>query len=108
MTTRERSRQRPGESATVEKLYKGRVYDHHDKSSQEPQVERMDRPMAKVRVGGGVTKNMGDYESVRVHVEIEMPCEPTWEAVNELYPELSEYVDGRLRDEIALATGVTE
>jgi hypothetical protein len=89
----------------VERAYKGKVYDRVDKEGP-PQTERMPGPMAKVRVGGGVTRNMGDYESVRCHVEIEMPCVPEWDSVNEMYAELSNYVYDRLADEVALATGI--
>lgn len=31
---------------------------------------------ARVRIGGGITRNLGDYNSARVEVMIELPCLP--------------------------------
>lgn len=31
---------------------------------------------ARVRIGGGITRNLGDYNSARVDVMIELPCLP--------------------------------
>lgn len=33
-------------------------------------------PPARVRIGGGLTRNLGDYNSARVDVMIELPCLP--------------------------------
>lgn len=60
---------------------------------------------ARVRVGGSVTQNMGDFNSVRVSVEVEMPCKPTTMDIEETYNLLSEQVDGFLENELNQATG---
>lgn len=60
---------------------------------------------ARVRVLGSVTKNLGNYESVRVGVEIEMPCLPNTEAIDATYKNLSQHVDEKIQEEMALATG---
>ena len=59
--------------------------------------------VAKVRVGGSVTKNMGDYNSVRVSVEIEMPCAPDRDSVDAMYVMLSEDVEAKIDEEINVA-----
>ncbi|KRW94272.1 hypothetical protein [Paracoccus sp. MKU1] len=61
---------------------------------------------ARVRVGGSVTQNLGDYNSARVEVSIEMPCLPETSEVERVYLMLSEQVDVMLRRELEIATGV--
>lgn len=40
------------------------------------EVPRFYGPVARVRIEGGVTMNMGDYQSSRVTVSVELPCYP--------------------------------
>ncbi len=47
---------------------------------------------ARVRVEASATKNIGNYESVRVGVMIDMPCAPTTKAVDQMYKYLSQRV----------------
>jgi len=102
--TRERRRpQMPEPSTTIERANRGRVYDTQEKQA-DPITYSAATP-ARVRVGDGVTRNMGDYESVRVHVEIEMACENTVDAAHALYEECSKFVDERIALELAIATG---
>ena len=58
-----------------------------------------------VRIEGGVTQNMGDYSSVRVTVGAELPCDPDILSLDATADRLSEFVDARLRKELAAATG---
>jgi hypothetical protein len=48
---------------------------------------------------------MGDFNSVRVGVCIEMPCLPNEAAINETYERVSALVDEKLNNELDLATG---
>lgn len=59
---------------------------------------------ARVRVEGSVTQNMGDFNSIRVAVCIERPCENTDEAIEKCYETVSEQVDGFVNQELDLAT----
>ncbi len=60
--------------------------------------------VAKVRVEGSVTKNMGNFESIRVGVAIEWPCAPTAAELDKTYAFLSQRVDTLVQDELDAAT----
>lgn len=53
---------------------------------------------AYVRVNAGVTRNLGDYESLRVDVSISKPCYP--EHIDKTFTELSDEVSDKLADEV--------
>jgi hypothetical protein len=62
---------------------------------------------AYVRVSQGMTKNMGNYESLRVDVAITLPCYP--EEVEEVLPKLGDKVAAYLERELKeYGYGVTE
>lgn len=48
---------------------------------------------AYIRVAGGKTVNLGNYESLRVDIAIEMPCAPTQEGILETYEEATGLLD---------------
>lgn len=54
---------------------------------------------ARVRVSGGLTKNLGDYESARISVSIEMPCGNTPAAVRKAYKKVRRLVEKCMEDE---------
>lgn len=90
-------------SVTVEKAHRGKVYDTEYKSTEahkEPADLR-----GRVRIGGGVTINMGDFESVRVHVELELACENTVDGLRSTHELVSPLLDEIIMYEKALATG---
>lgn len=62
-------------------------------------------PVGYVRVEGSVTQNMGDFNSVRVAVAVEMPCRPTPEGADRMYQWCSGFVDERVNSELDMATG---
>lgn len=62
-------------------------------------------PAARVRVAAGITRNMGDYNSLRVDVAVELPCHPCEEEVLRAYGVASGWVDGFMEREMALAVG---
>ena len=49
---------------------------------------------AKLKVEGSITSNLGNYESCRVSVSIEMPCYPTDSELQRCY----EYVSAKIGD----------
>lgn len=55
---------------------------------------------ATVRVGGHVTKNLGNYESAKIAVEIEMPCLPEHSEVLRVYQMVSGWIDDLVAEEL--------
>lgn len=62
-------------------------------------------PVARVRVGGSLTRNLGDYNSARVEASVELPCYPTREEVTRVYGICSDMVDEFIRREMQAVTG---
>lgn len=56
-------------------------------------------PTARVTVSGHMTKNLGNYESARIGVEVSLPCYPVEEEVVRVYTELQELVGSMLDDQ---------
>lgn len=61
--------------------------------------------VAIMKLDGGVTKNMGNFNSVKVLVGAEWPCEPTIEAAERTLDFLSELVDRRCAQELSSVIG---
>lgn len=53
-------------------------------------------PAANVGVTIGLTKNLGDYNSIKVSVSLHMPCPPTPEGIEDIYAVVLEWVDGKI------------
>jgi hypothetical protein len=60
---------------------------------------------ARVRVCGSVTRNLGDYNSARVEVSIEVPCNPEASEIDRAYQWASDKLDTYIPQQLALATG---
>jgi hypothetical protein len=58
----------------------------------------MDKPMANVGMKVGMTKNLGNYESVRVDVSLYLPCEADDEAVNNTFDLVNTWVDMKMAE----------
>ena len=56
-----------------------------------------------VRVGGSVTKNLGDYNSARVEVMLELPCLPEISEMRRVAELLSAQLDEIIPNELAKA-----
>lgn len=70
-----------------------------DESKPRPlQVRKFDVEPAYVRVSAGMTKNMGNYESLRVDVAISMPCYA--EEVDKVVPVVADMVAAHLTEEL--------
>lgn len=64
-------------------------------------------PPARVRVTGSVTRNLGDYNSARVEVMVELPCYPEQSEIQRAYEHASSLVDKYIPQELDKATGTT-
>ena len=56
---------------------------------------------AKVSIGAGITKNLGNYESARVDVRIEMPALPEETEIARVASMVSEWVDEILGEKVS-------
>ena len=90
-------------AVTVERAHRGKVYSTERKSHEDSRAPADLK--GRVRIGGGITVNMGDFESIRVHVELELACENNVEGLQDTYDVLSPFLDELLLREKALATG---
>jgi len=60
---------------------------------------------AYVRVDGGLTKNLGDYNSAKVGVSVSLPCLPDEASLRKCYADASKLVDEFMDAEYKLAIG---
>lgn len=60
---------------------------------------------ARVRVVGSVTRNLGDYNSARVEVMVEVPCYPEDSEITRAYDYASSLVDKFIPQELSKAVG---
>jgi hypothetical protein len=81
------------------------AYGNEAETLEEIRVPIFHTAPARVRVSGSVTQNLGDYNSARVEVSVEMPCLPEATEVQRVYHMLSAQVDEMCRRELAVATG---
>ena len=56
----------------------------------------VDKPMANVGVKLGTTKNLGNYESLRVDVSLFMPSETDKKSLNKTFKKCFNWVDDKL------------
>lgn len=78
----------------------GAFWVHKDGKVKEQHIEvvAFEGPTAMVRFSGGSTINMGNYESVKIEVGIEMPCYP--EEFAEMFATVRATVEAKLREEV--------
>lgn len=62
------------------------------------EIGSFEGPTAVVRISGGATVNMGNYQTSRIEVGIEMPCYP--EEVPEVYRTLQQTIEAKLKFEV--------
>ena len=67
------------------------------------QVPKFEGPVGYQRVEGSVTRNMGNFNSVRVAVMLELPCYPVQSEIDRCYAYASQQVDEKIRSELQLA-----
>ncbi len=61
-------------------------------------VRKFETAPAYVRVSAGATKNLGDYESLRVDVSVEVPC--YYEEIDSVIEDIAEFVSDKLESEV--------
>lgn len=59
----------------------------------------------RVGVTGSITRNLGDFNSVRVEVSLQLPCLPEVSEAERVYNIASEFVDNKIQSELDTATG---
>ena len=92
---------RPGTIVVRRADYRaGEELDSNEESSEVAVPFFGEVEVGRVRVGGGVTRNMGDFNSVRLDVAVELPCLPVAEEVERAYGIASRMVEGYLRREM--------
>jgi hypothetical protein len=75
---------------------------------QVKQPDLFDQPTASITVSCSVTRNLGNYESLKFQVSLTMPCVPTEGDIEETYAEVKAWVDNKveeINDEITADMG---
>lgn len=67
------------------------------------EVTKFETQPAMVRVGFGLTINLGNYESARLDVSVEVPCYK--EQVDDAYQQAKDWVEERVQQEVAEIKG---
>lgn len=83
---------------TSSKVVMVAAYGDEDMVLEEQEVHVFETEPAMVRVNAGVTKNLGNYESLRVDVAISVPCYA--EMVDDTFDAIAEQVSELLADEV--------
>lgn len=84
-------------SVTTNKTQIGTVKEDSEEREQ-IEVSRFVTDTAFVTFACGVTRNMGNYESLRMEVRVTLPCYV--EEIDEVYLKAKEWVDERLNKEL--------
>lgn len=98
---------KPEEQAIAEQITIGQAVgvttkQHKDGSTEETQEVlgsgEFKGPMAVVQVSMSMTKNLGNYESLKFSASISMPCVPDGAEIEDTYQNCREWVDGKVND----------
>lgn len=73
----------------------------HSEQSRVRTSPPTDIPQAHVTVGLSATRNLGDFNSLKVTVQLTRPCADTPEAIEQTYQEASYWVEQKLNAELA-------
>lgn len=57
-----------------------------------PNTAKMDKSMARIRFGLGLTIRLGEFEAGRIDVGVEMPCENTIKDLEQTYEVIRDFV----------------
>lgn len=80
--------------ASVSKIFKdGTISDHHENVGE---VKMFTSPAANVGLTMAVTRNLGNFESVKMSVSLFMPCDATPAALQHTFDEVKDWVDTRV------------
>lgn len=61
--------------------------------------------IARVKVNGGYTKNLGNFESLRVDVSLELPCRASEKSMQSAFKYASDWVPNKLAELTDAALG---
>jgi hypothetical protein len=61
------------------------------------QVPKFEGPVANIEVGGGLTLNIGNFQSVRIDVRCQLPCYPILEDMNNCYNVAKNFVEEKIK-----------
>jgi hypothetical protein len=93
---RDRIRKRAQTSVSKEVVHKvGREIIHQEEAETKRaplDIGDLEHP-AYLEVGGGVTRNMGDFNSVRINVSLRMPCRTDDVSIQAAFSHLTTMVD---------------
>lgn len=100
-----RVRQRPARALDVEShegtvLVKRTVYGETTETEQKVRVPIFATQPARVRVLGSVTRNLGNYNSAKVEVMIDLPCYPEATEIDRTYNYISGLLDKYIPQEL--------
>ena len=59
-----------------------------------------DVEVGRINVRGSITRNLGDFNSVRVEVGLELPCLPELSEVDRVYDIASSFVEDKIKQEL--------
>jgi hypothetical protein len=82
------------------------VGNEEEESTETLAVQQFETEPAYVRVNAGVTKNVGEYESLRVDVSISAPCYK--EEVDDIIPIVGDVVADHLDKQVNLFMGIED
>lgn len=84
------------------------VYGQEVETKETIRVPKFLTTPARVRVCGSVTRNLGNYNSARVEVAIEVPCNPEQSDIEAAYNFASGLIDQYIPAELEKAVGTEE
>jgi hypothetical protein len=85
-------------------------YSNGELSEESEETETVPCPIfenievGKVNIRGSVTKNLGNFNSIRVEVGLELPVLPELSEVDRVYEISSKFVENKLKQELDNAT----
>jgi hypothetical protein len=81
--------------------YEGKALAEEEETTEQITVaDFQGEPTGTVTVGAHVTKNLGNYESAKVTVEISLPCLASYEEAVRVYGELNELVSDMIAEQV--------
>lgn len=81
--------------------YTGKVPFSEREKEDKVRVPVFETEPARVRVVGSVTRNLGNYNSARIEVMVELPAYPVDSELEHAYRHASRLVDQWIREELA-------
>ena len=90
------------------------IRDHGATVSQVDNTDKVEIPLENIKnpgyvgVKGGITKNLGNFESARIEISISLPCHPSDAGLEETYQKATAFVDDLIARELRKVTGEEE